>query len=396
MSGMCPPCVRLVSALCPLWPHLQTLSALSALSLLWPASKPCPPLSRICRPCVRLLFALCPPCPRLSAPFSGFDRHGSAMRPPCVRHVSAPLFVSIGPPCVRSSHGLASGPCPLLACCGACRAVASSGNFFLTGHHCATHRVYIACPLVSFLGIHFGSPNSAFASGKTVWGLCCYNFFCWSKMATFGVLLVDCAVASAACLMRFEDARSERHQRCGRLWDFLRGFRLRRRRFGGFFREINLKTKLKDLEIIKVSGFMFFGGLVFDSYLHAFIMPIWDHLFLRLRGTFKRKSWVSLSMAKWVRSKLFGDDIRFCLFQRLNLDVHYYFQCKELTKGNTDNRWWKTCEKLVCLLAHFFYLSFSESIPRSSSDIWRLSLSLTVSCGFCSCTFFPNAALQNW
>ena len=42
-------------------------------------------------------------------------------------------------------------------------------------------RVYMACPLVSFLGIHSGYPNSAFASApyasKTVWGLCWYNFF---------------------------------------------------------------------------------------------------------------------------------------------------------------------------------------------------------------------------
>ena len=28
--------------------------------------------------------------------------------------------------------------------------------------HCAARRVYIACPLVSFLGIHFGSANLAF------------------------------------------------------------------------------------------------------------------------------------------------------------------------------------------------------------------------------------------
>ena len=42
------------------------------------------------------------------------------------------------------------------------------------------HTAFIACPLVSFIGIHFGSTNSAFASApyawKTVWGLCWYRY----------------------------------------------------------------------------------------------------------------------------------------------------------------------------------------------------------------------------
>ena len=85
-----------VTALCPLrlWPRLQT--------------------------CVRLL---CLP----------------SVSPPCVR------FVSSGPPCA-----LASGLCPLVACC-----VAS--KYKILFQHCATRRVYIACLLVSLLGIHFGN-----------------------------------------------------------------------------------------------------------------------------------------------------------------------------------------------------------------------------------------------
>ena len=48
----------------------------------------------------------------------------------------------------------------------------------ILAHRSATHSIYIACPLVNFLGIHFDSPNAAFASApyveKTVWGLCWY------------------------------------------------------------------------------------------------------------------------------------------------------------------------------------------------------------------------------
>ena len=97
VSVVCPPCVRLKCA----WPRLQTLSAL------------CPPvlcarprfytLSAMCQP----MSAICPPCDR---------RLGSALAPP-----------------------------PKLACHFSWPAVG--------------HRVYIACPLVSFLGIHFGSTN---------------------------------------------------------------------------------------------------------------------------------------------------------------------------------------------------------------------------------------------
>ena len=129
VSAFCP-------ALCPLWPRLQTLSAM------------CPPclLSAMCRPCVRrvsalpaapklvrhvrLASALCSPCVRpgvrlesaLAAP-----QTLSAMCWPCValslllaaspnfvRHVTALPFVHH----VSAKAGLASGFCRLTACCG--------------------------------------------------------------------------------------------------------------------------------------------------------------------------------------------------------------------------------------------------------------------------------------
>ena len=143
VPGACLPCVRLVSAMCLPCVCLQTL---------------------YCTPFVRHVTALSPPRVRFgraSKPFS-----------PCVRLLCLPR---VCPPCVRSLPAqiqivLASGLCPLVACCRA-------RSWQYEVKYCATHHVYIACPLVRFLGIHFGSTNSAFASApyawKTVSGLCC-------------------------------------------------------------------------------------------------------------------------------------------------------------------------------------------------------------------------------
>ena len=78
VSASCPPCVHLASALSPLWPRLQTLSAMRPLCV-----QPCVHFgcaSKPCLPCVSLAFC---------------------------------------PPCVNSNLDLASGLCPLLACRGA-------------------------------------------------------------------------------------------------------------------------------------------------------------------------------------------------------------------------------------------------------------------------------------
>ena len=127
VPGACPPRVRPVSALStlsPLWPRLQTLSAM------------CPPCLGLRPPCVR--------------PF------GCASKPclPCVR-------LAFCPSCVCLS--LAPGLCPLLACCAA-------GPW----HHQAKFFRTIAQPTVFKFISHgrwsvsficsFGSPNSAFAS----------------------------------------------------------------------------------------------------------------------------------------------------------------------------------------------------------------------------------------
>ena len=116
----CPSCVRLDSALVAS-PHFvrHRVSALSTWSPLWLC------LQTLCASYVCLL---------------------------CVHHVSAvcPLFASSGGPSV-----LASGLCPLVASCEA--GVASWSK--ILSQHCATRRVYIECPLVSFLGTHFGLKN---------------------------------------------------------------------------------------------------------------------------------------------------------------------------------------------------------------------------------------------
>ena len=102
---------------------------------------------------VRHMSAVWPPCARHVSALAASPPLVSASRvcvcPPCVRSLSAmcPLFASSGPPSV-----LASGLCPLVACCGA-GPWHHKVKFFLS---IATRRVYIACPLVSLLGIHFG------------------------------------------------------------------------------------------------------------------------------------------------------------------------------------------------------------------------------------------------
>ena len=134
----------LVSALSPLWLRRQTLPALcplfvrlvSALSPLWPR------LHTLCPPCVCSLSAV-------------------------VRHVLA-----LCQPCARSSLGLASGLCPRLACCAA---VASPSK--ILSHHCATHSVYIACPLASVLGFILASqirPLQAHPMLEKLFGVCWY------------------------------------------------------------------------------------------------------------------------------------------------------------------------------------------------------------------------------
>ena len=140
VPGACPPWVRHLSALCPPWFRFG-------------------PASTLCPPCVRLVSTACPPCVRLGSALAAppnIVRFLCLPRvcPPCVRSLSAamcPLFASSGQPCV-----LASRLCPLVACC---RGIMKK-NF---SQHCTTHRIYIACPLVIFLGI-LVPQISAFAS----------------------------------------------------------------------------------------------------------------------------------------------------------------------------------------------------------------------------------------
>ena len=94
LSAMCPPCVRLTA----LWPRLQTLSAYVR------------HVTTLRRPCVRHVPALCPPPVH-------FGR-ASKLCPPCVWLL---WLLCLRPPCVRlgPACALASGLCPLVACCGA-------------------------------------------------------------------------------------------------------------------------------------------------------------------------------------------------------------------------------------------------------------------------------------
>ena len=91
-------------ALCPAYKNLNSPCVRHVPSVLSP-------------PCDLHVYAMCRPTPFLAA----CVRHVSAICPPCVCNVSAmcPLFVGASPLCVRSSLGLASGLCPLLASCGA-------------------------------------------------------------------------------------------------------------------------------------------------------------------------------------------------------------------------------------------------------------------------------------
>ena len=199
LSTMCLPCVRLVLVL--------------ALSPLRPASsKPClcPPfMRRVCLESalaasprfLRHVSALYQPCVGLVAALAVFVRlvsavsslsHVSAMCLPCAppgvcfeSSFAATLPPALCPPCACQ---LRSTMCPVSAQALALpldfvrswgRVVAAwSKNSFspLRSLH-----VYIACALISFVGIHFGYPNSAFASApyawKTVWGLCSYIYF---------------------------------------------------------------------------------------------------------------------------------------------------------------------------------------------------------------------------
>ena len=118
VSATCPPCVRLASTMCPPCVRLDAAVAASP-HFVRDVSALCPPfaclVSALCLPWVRFGRAS-KSCP----PYVHFDRLVSyVFLWVClvsVHHVSAmcPLFVSPGPPCV-----LASGPCPLVACCGA-------------------------------------------------------------------------------------------------------------------------------------------------------------------------------------------------------------------------------------------------------------------------------------
>ena len=204
--GMCPPCVnhvptfhsyvrlafalsplrspnfvRQVSALCPPYvrPCLCLESALAA-----------PPnfvrhVSAICRPFVCLVSALRPPWVRLSRVSRLCPPCLGLCPPPCVRLVStvaAPLYPVTCLPCLLSTMcPLKPWPClwTLPALCLLWGRVAASSGKILS-HHCVTHRVYIACPRVSFLHIfgfaHQTLPSSAPYAWRTVWGLCWYNF----------------------------------------------------------------------------------------------------------------------------------------------------------------------------------------------------------------------------
>ena len=195
-SKPCPPCVRVASALCPPWvrdmlcrprPRGLMSALVFALSPLWPRLPPCVRhVSAMCLPCARLVSALSPLWPLLHT-FPPRVRHVSASCPPCVRLESAlavsPNFVRHASAMSRPVFALGPALCPLWprlqtlsAMCPPCllstmrplkpwpclwslpalgllwgRAVASSGK--IISHHCATHSVYSACPLVSFLHI---------------------------------------------------------------------------------------------------------------------------------------------------------------------------------------------------------------------------------------------------
>ena len=126
--------VCLASALIPLWPRPHTLSAM-------------------CLPCVRHVSAV------FVCAWLPFVRHVSALCPPCARLVSAtcPLWPRLQTFALRH--------CVCLVCVCVWPAEARPRHHEVKfSQQCGTHRVYIACPLVNFLGIHFVSANSASAS----------------------------------------------------------------------------------------------------------------------------------------------------------------------------------------------------------------------------------------
>ena len=154
VSTLSPPCVRHMPALCPWQP--------------WTAM--CPP-------------ALCPSCVRhapaqVLSPFSELDHHVFAMCLPRVLHVFAM--------CPPRAHSLsAQVMCPLKPRPRFWTFVSSWPA--VEGAVVSSSKT-LSRPPVNFLGIHFGSPNSAFASApcasKTVWGLCWYNSFLVSPTRT--------------------------------------------------------------------------------------------------------------------------------------------------------------------------------------------------------------------
>ena len=155
----CPPCVpifRLNSALSASPHFVRDVSALCLLGVRFGrASKPCPHIPVMCPPCVAHVSALCPLSPlwpRLQTL--------PAICPPRVRLVSA----TGPPPRVRRVSAWAAPPnlvrpcAPLLSALCICHVSALSAQRprLWTLPALSMRRVYIACLLVSFLGIHFG------------------------------------------------------------------------------------------------------------------------------------------------------------------------------------------------------------------------------------------------
>ena len=163
-SRPCPPCVCHVSAMRPpcdyhVPPLCLPLSAVSATGPPCVRSLPAfvrgllPHVSAVCLSYVRLCLVLC------EAYMSALLRRASAMCRLFVRSLSTFVPIMVvpflkGKRLAVISLGLASGLCPLLAC-GA-----------RPWHHFSPLRnpQHIFCPLVTFLAIHFNSPNAAFAS----------------------------------------------------------------------------------------------------------------------------------------------------------------------------------------------------------------------------------------
>ena len=141
--------------------------------------------------------------------------------PPCVRLRLNCALLAAPPNLVRTCphlsvcFGPASKPClpSVLHVSASWPAVGQDRGIMKYSQHCATRRVYIACLLVSFLGIHFGSqirPLQAHLMLEKrfrVFGLFSYNSVCshfyWSGETTlcrlFSWLAVLWAFAGALC-----------------------------------------------------------------------------------------------------------------------------------------------------------------------------------------------------